>query len=93
MLLYWSCLKFACEQGYRVFDFGRSTVGESTYRFKEQWGAVHHPMFWHYWMEKEGELPEINPSNPKYKFAIDVWKRLPVALTNLLGPRLVRNIP
>jgi FemAB-related protein (PEP-CTERM system-associated) len=93
MLLYWSCLKFACEQGYRVFDFGRSTVGESTYRFKEQWGAVHHPMFWHYWMEKEDELPEINPSNPKYKFAIDVWKRLPVILTNLLGPRLVRNIP
>jgi FemAB-related protein (PEP-CTERM system-associated) len=93
MLLYWSCLKFACEQGYRVFDFGRSTVDESTYRFKEQWGAVQHPMFWHYWMPEVGVLPEINPGNPKYKLAIEVWKRLPVPLANLLGPRIVRNIP
>jgi FemAB-related protein (PEP-CTERM system-associated) len=37
MLLYWSCLEFAVQHGYRVFDFGRSTPGEGTYRFKEQW--------------------------------------------------------
>src|SRR5262245_30009222 len=27
MLLYWSCLEFAIQGGYRVFDFGRSTPG------------------------------------------------------------------
>lgn len=93
MLLYWSCLKFACERGFRVFDFGRSTTGESTYRFKEQWGAVPVPLFWHYWMVEEGPLPEINPANPKYNLAIGIWKRLPVSLTNFIGPRIVRNIP
>ena len=40
MLLYWSCLTIACEKGFTEFDFGRSTVGEGTYKFKEQWGAV-----------------------------------------------------
>ena len=25
MLLYWSMLEYACENGYRTFDFGRST--------------------------------------------------------------------
>ena len=45
MLLYWTCLEFACAQGYRTFDFGRSTVGEGTYRFKEQWGAKPHPLY------------------------------------------------
>lgn len=93
MLLYWSCLEFGCDRGFRVFDFGRSTVGESTYRFKEQWGAVPHPMHWQYWLARDGALPEINPRNPKYRFAIGMWKKLPVSLTRLLGPHLVRNIP
>ena len=93
MLLYWSCLEFACNRGFRVFDFGRSTAGESTYRFKEQWGAVPHPMYWHYWMTNEGPMPEINPRNKKYRFAIGMWKRLPVPVTRLFGPSIVRNIP
>jgi serine/alanine adding enzyme len=93
MLLYWSCLEFACNRGFRVFDFGRSTAGESTYRFKEQWGAVPHPMYWHYWMTNEGPMPEINPRNRKYRFAIGMWKKLPVPVTRLFGPSIVRNIP
>lgn len=93
MLLYWSCLEFACDRGFRVFDFGRSTEGESTYRFKEQWGASPYPMNWHYWLAEKGALPEINPDNPRYRFAIRVWKRIPVPLTRLIGPRIVRNIP
>jgi FemAB-related protein (PEP-CTERM system-associated) len=93
MLLYWSCLEFACKRGFRVFDFGRSTMGESTYRFKEQWGAIPYPMYWHYWIANDGTIPEINPHNPKYRFAIGMWKKLPVPLTILLGPRIVRKIP
>lgn len=93
MLLYWSCLEFACNRGYRVFDFGRSTVGEGTYRFKEQWGTVQYPMNWHYWLAKGGTLPEINPGNPRYRLAIEMWKKLPVSLTKVLGPPIVRNIP
>ena len=93
MLLYWSCLEFACDKGFRVFDFGRSTAGESTYRFKEQWGAAPCTMHWHYWLAEEGALPEINPDNPRYRFAIQLWKRIPVPLTRLIGPRIVRNIP
>jgi len=93
MLLYWSCLEFGCDRGFRVFDFGRSTVAESTYRFKEQWGAVPYPMHWQYWLERDVPLPEINPRNPKYRFAIGMWKKLPVSLTRLLGPHLVRNLP
>ncbi|MGQ0665550.1 MAG: FemAB family XrtA/PEP-CTERM system-associated protein [Nitrospiraceae bacterium] len=93
MLLYWSALKFACENGYSIFDFGRSSPGEGTYKFKEQWGAKAHPLFWYYWMEDEGELPQLNPKNPKYRMAIEVWKRLPVSLTRLIGPAIVKNLP
>ena len=93
MLLYWSCLDFAIQRGYRVFDFGRSTPGESTYRFKEQWGASPHPLFWHYWVPEGSEIPEVNPRNPKYRAAIAMWQRLPLAVTRQLGPRIVKYIP
>ena len=93
MLLYWSCLKFACENGFTVFDFGRSTIGESTYRFKEQWGAAPAPMVWSYWVKNEGEMPDITPRNRKYHLAIGIWKKLPLSVTRMLGPRIIRNIP
>jgi hypothetical protein len=93
MLLYWTCLAFACEQGFATFDFGRSTAGEKTYKFKEQWGAKPSPMNWHYWMRRGGEIPNITPDNPKYKLAIGLWKKLPLTLTRILGPSIVKNIP
>ena len=93
MLLYWSCMAVACEQGYAVFDFGRSTVGESTFRFKEQWGALPVPLYWHFWMPRNKPMPELTTKNPKYRIAISLWKKLPVPVTRFLGPRIVKNIP
>jgi len=93
MLLYWSCLKFACEKGFKTFDFGRSTKEESTYKFKEQWGATPSPMVWSYWVRNEGKMPDLTPRNRKYRLAIGIWKKLPVPVTRMLGPRIIRNIP
>ena len=93
MLLYWNCLNFSCEQGYEVFDFGRSTVGEGTYKFKEQWGARPSQLYWHYWLAEGMGMPELNPANPKYRAAIHCWKKLPLPVTNLLGPKIVKYLP
>lgn len=93
MLLYSSVLEFACEAGYKVFDFGRSTPGEGTYKFKEQWGAKPVQLYWHYWLKNGEPMPEINPHNPKYELAIKIWQHLPVRLTKLIGPQLVKNLP
>jgi FemAB-related protein (PEP-CTERM system-associated) len=93
MLLYWSVLKYACESGYKTFDFGRSSPDAGTYRFKEQWGAAPVPLYWHYWLPSGAALPQLNPANPKYQMAINVWKHLPIGLTRLIGPAIVRNIP
>lgn len=93
MLLYWKGLEYACKQGYEVFDFGRSTRGAGTYRFKEQWGARPVPLYWHYWLNDGEELPQLNPQNPKYRMAIRLWKKMPVRLANFLGPTIVKNLP
>lgn len=93
MLLYWRALAFACEQGYETFDFGRSSRDAGTYRFKAQWGAEPTTLHWHYWLRTPGVLPQLTPSNPKYRMAIGIWRRLPVAVTRVLGPRIVRSLP
>ncbi len=93
MLLYGSVLEHACKEGFREFDFGRSTPDTGTYRFKEQWGAQPQQLHWHYWIENGGELPRLNPQNPKYDLAIKAWQKLPLAVANRLGPHIVKYLP
>lgn len=93
MALYWAALRFAIEQGSRVFDFGRSTVDSGTYRFKKQWGAVPRPLYWHYWLNADVAMPALTPSNPKYRHAIAAWQRLPLFVANCLGPMLAKHLP
>lgn len=91
--LYWEAIRFAIRNGARKFDFGRSTPGEGTFRFKKQWGAEPVPLYWQYLLRDGNQLPELNPKNPKYEVAIKVWQRLPLAVTNILGPWIVKDIP
>lgn len=92
MLMYHHLLQRAVERGQRVFDFGRSTLEGSTFKFKKQWGAVPHPAAWQYRV-LQGEVGEMRPDNPRYQRAIRLWQRLPIGLTRVLGPRIVRGIP
>ena len=93
MLMYWEAIQFGIQQGMKIFDFGRSTPGEGTYRFKTQWGAKASPLVWEYWMKDGGPLPNISPTNAKFALAIKLWKKLPLAVANVLGPPIVRSIP
>ena len=93
VFLYWNIFCLAGERGYRVFDFGRSSVGSGTHRFKMQWESQEVQLYWVYWLPEGAELPELNPENARYRLAIKVWSRLPVALTNLIGPPISRCLP
>ncbi len=93
LFLYWNLLCFAGRKGYQLFDFGRSSVNSGTHEFKSQWGAQAHQLYWDYWLPNGGALPELNPLNPKYRAAIWLWQKLPVAVTQLIGPRIVRRLP
>jgi len=92
-LLYWHALETAVAEGAEVFDFGRSTPGEGTFKFKEQWGASPVQLNWEYWLAPGGEIPDHSPKNPRLQLAIEAWKRLPIPVANLIGPRVVRGIP
>lgn len=100
MLLYWTFLSFASDNGYKQFDFGRSTLNEGTYEFKRQWGAISHPLYW-YEIEASrkdndrqesadgqifGQIPD------KRQLAANLWKKLPQAGADWFGPRIRKYI-
>jgi len=92
MLLYWTMLEYACDNGYKFFDFGRSTPDEGTYKFKEQWGAKPEPFHWHYISLNGQPINEDTSKKSKFDKAIQYWQKLPVPVTKILGPMIRKHI-
>jgi len=93
MYMYSIVLEFAIEQKCKNFDFGRSSKGSGTYRFKKQWGAKEKQLYWYYWLRNDREIPILNHKNKKYKILIEAWKRLPVSVANSIGPHIIKHLP
>jgi len=91
--MYWSLLCHAMERGLKVFDFGRSKRGSGSFDFKRHWGFEPTPLAYQYRLIRQKSLPDLSPKNPKFSLAIRVWQRLPLRLTQWVGPRLVRYFP
>jgi FemAB-related protein (PEP-CTERM system-associated) len=68
-LLYWHVIRYAIERGLRQLDFGRSTPGEGTFHFKQQWGAQQEPLCWEYRLLSRQTVPDQSPKNPKFRLA------------------------
>lgn len=91
MFLYWTILSFGAEHGYECLDFGRSSRNSGTYDFKRQWGAVSSDLHWGYWLNERATVPSTRHNG--MQIATRMWQRLPLSITNALGPTLVRHIP
>ena len=91
MMLYWGFLEFAADNGFKYFDFGRSTPGEGTYRFKEQWGSSPQPLFWYGEGFRDEQEHSVNQGSIREKVA-QAWIRLPQGIADFAGPILRRYI-
>jgi FemAB-related protein (PEP-CTERM system-associated) len=90
--MYWELMRSMSEQGGGEFDFGRSKIGTGAFNYKQSWGFGSVPLHYEYLLLRRTDLPKINPLNPKYRLLISLWKRLPFALANLLGPPIARGL-
>jgi FemAB-related protein (PEP-CTERM system-associated) len=90
--MYWDLMTRAARRGARIFDYGRSKIGSGSYDFKKNWGFVPEPLHYEYQLVKSRVVPEHNPNNPKYRYFIAAWKRLPLPIANTIGPLLARHL-
>lgn len=92
MLLYYQFLTWSIEHGFNQFDFGRSTPGEGTYKFKEQWGSSPHPLFW-FVHSRNGKSSTVLSSNSHARERMaNLWSNLPIGIANFLGPKIRKYI-
>lgn len=90
--LYWRILQDAVAASSNVFDFGRSTEGTGTYRFKKQWKAEPEPLIWSSF-GGDGKVQEPKTLDPRRNRRLaQTWSRLPLPLANALGPRVRKHL-
>jgi FemAB-related protein (PEP-CTERM system-associated) len=91
--MYWELIKWAGEQGFRWFDFGRSKKGTGSFAFKSQWNMNVEPLNYQVLLVERATVPNFSPLNPKFEIAIRLWQKLPLPVTKWLGPSIVRLFP
>jgi FemAB-related protein (PEP-CTERM system-associated) len=92
MFMYWQLLKRAVERGAETFDFGRSTVGSGTEKFKAQWGAQATPAVWQCYFRLK-KRADLRKESPVFAALSRAWRLLPVRVAEWVGPSIVGSIP
>ena len=83
--IYWKTLENVVSQNkFKIFDFGRSSYGGNTYKFKSQFGAE--PI--------KIDIISNQDKNiySKYDLAISVWQKLPKNLVDFIGPKICKYL-
>jgi len=92
-VLYWEMIRHFCESGFKKYNLGRSSVDSGGEQFKMKWNTSPRQLYWEYILNRRKELPQLHVRNPKFKFAMKVWRKLPEGLVNFIGPHLAKQIP
>jgi len=90
--LYWSAIVRYSQNGFSTFDFGRSLIGSGNEVFKMKWNPRKQLLAYWYYLNKAASVPGLNQKNPKFRFAIWIWQRLPAFVVRLIGPNLIRGL-
>lgn len=90
--MYWELMRRSAERGLGVFDYGRSKVGSGSYHFKKNWGFEPEPLPYQYRLVKAPAVPNLSPTNRKYRLMIEAWRRMPLFVAKRIGPWVARNL-
>jgi FemAB-related protein (PEP-CTERM system-associated) len=91
--MYWNLLAQSCEEGFGVFDFGRSKRGTGSFEFKSAWSMEVSELQYRYHLVKATSVPHMSPVDKKFQLPVAAWKRMPFSWTKIVGPQLIRWIP
>jgi len=87
-LLFMEAIRFGCETGHRVLDFGRTDLeNEGLRAFKRSWGAEEVPLSYTFLAD---EPPALGPSR-RNELMGAVIRRSPPAVGRLIGQTLYRH--
>lgn len=88
-LIYLKAAEEAQNFGCSIVNFGRSIDGGGPALFKKRYGLKASPLFI-YSPNKKWKVTD--PNNTNWRYAIEIWKRLPIFLTKLAGKILAKHV-
>jgi len=91
--MYWSLIEQSCREGYGSFDFGRSKKGVGSFHFKSAWSMQVTELPYRYQLVKAREVPQLSTADATFRLPIAIWKKMPLAWTKVIGPKLIRWVP
>lgn len=91
--MYFENLLSAARSGCSLFDFGRSKLNTGTFDFKRHWDTTPRELPYEVLLVRRKQLPNFTPVNPRFDLAIRLWRRIPLPVTRVIGPWLIRQFP
>lgn len=92
VFMYWEALRYAIARGFRRLDLGRSSTAGGhggTYAFKAQFGGVARTLTY---ARYGGGNASTADERSQLSGAVEIWKKLPDAITSPLGAFLIRYV-
>ena len=91
-LMMYAYMRHLAERGCTRADFGRSKIGSGAYDRKRMWHLDERPLVYAV-RTAEGAAPrDVSPVSSKYRLQVELWKKLPLALANAVGPVIARGL-
>ncbi len=88
--VHWTFIKWACNNDYQFFDFGRVREESGQFEYKRKWGPelLELPSYFLLWQTRE--IPVVDPS--QYASLVKLWTLMPLWLTRLVGMTLRKKL-
>jgi FemAB-related protein (PEP-CTERM system-associated) len=83
--MYYDHLRWAGQNGFRTFDFGRCKRNTGVFEFKKHWDTTMQELPYEIVLVKRKELPNFSPANPKFDLPIRIWRNLPLPVTRAVS--------
>jgi len=91
-LLLWHAIQYGCQNGFKHFDFGRTSPDNpGLVSFKRHWGIEGIDLPYSYWPTVKGASSTEHRSL-KYRMMTSVLRRTPTAISRLTGELLYKHL-
>lgn len=90
-LMYYHLMMIAKEKNL-IFNFGRSKYQTGSFRYKELFGFEAKPTTHYIIPISNKKVPDLRANNPEFSKKIDLWRKMPLWLVNLIGSYILKQI-
>ncbi len=86
--VHWRFIKWGCDSGYKILDWGRVRENSGQFQFKAKWNSELQELNHSYLLWKSKKIPNLDPTDSKFSGLESIWKKLPVSIAKSLGPKI-----